>query len=99
MLWESAKQGVYRLEKEERRKTHNTHNDRILSGARQGPVHIAGSGPGRDASMRRKRGELSATHNKQLSVCQCHHSRRASKFRFLEEYSSGGIVGDGGEMW
>lgn len=52
---------VCRPEKKGKERHTNTHNDRILR-REQGPVDIAGSGPGRDASMRRKRGERSATH-------------------------------------
>jgi hypothetical protein len=53
---------VYSLQKRRKGRQANTHNDRILRRREQGPVHIAGSGPGRVASMRRKRGGRSATH-------------------------------------
>lgn len=47
--------------RERKRKQCNTHNNHILR--RDRAYYIAGAGPGIGASMRRKRGEVSATHH------------------------------------
>jgi len=95
---------VYRSERGgEKESQANTHNDCILR-REQGPVDIAGSGPGRDANMRRKRGERSATHP-QLRATIAEACRRADSDPWMNTYPRelSGVVGkcggSGTENW
>ena len=88
---------VYRSERGgEKESQANTHNDCILR-REQGPVDIAGSGPGRDGEHETETGREVGNS----PTASCHHSRslQACGFRSLDEYLPARIVGGGGEMW